>query len=54
MGLIKKMNENLRNNNLAKFYAEDVLQDYESMKIKTDVLREIMDRISKARRKDQF
>lgn len=53
MKLFEKMNKILKDNSLAESYADCVIDDYKSMQIKINKLKEVMTKLSQARRKDQ-
>ena len=53
MGLIKKLNQNLRDNEFAKTYSNYVIKNYENLENnEINKLREIMIEISNTKRKD--
>jgi len=53
MGLIKRITDKAKFNELISFDAEDVFIDYESLKVRINVLKEVMSTLSKTRRKNQ-
>lgn len=53
MRLFEKMTKILRDNDLAESYAKYVDDDYKSLQIKINKLKEVMTNLSQTRRKDQ-
>ena len=53
MRLFERITENIKYNELASSYADSVLIDYKSLKVKTNKLIEIMATLSQTRRKNQ-
>ena len=53
MNLIKKTFQILKDNDLTESYADYVIDNYNSMQVKINKLREILTNISKLRRKNQ-
>ena len=53
MNLIKKISKILKDNSLAESYSKYVIDDFKSMKIKINKLKEVMIQLSQTRRKNQ-
>ena len=53
MRLFERITENIKYNELTSSYADSVLIDYKSLKVKTNKLLEIMATLSQTRRKNQ-
>ena len=53
MNLIEKLTKKTQDNSLTNSYCDYVLDDYKSMKVKIDKLKEVLTTLSETRRKDQ-